>query len=414
MRKKFLEKRLARLQEKRNKIVSLANASTDAAEVRSLTADLQEIDADIAECREEIALIDAEAEERSNDPVTVDTPVPENAVRGSVVASTQVQRTGNALESMEYRQAFMAYVQRGTQIPAELRSGDAIDTGDTGVLIPTTIMREVINTVRGKYGNLYDKVRKLNVQGGVEFPIGELEADFHWITEATVSPDQELDALGKVSFGYHTAEIRIAQTFLSSIVSLDVFEQTITEVIANAYRKAMDEGIIKGTGNGQMLGITNDPRVTRVVTMSAAQMSNWKDWKKRLFAALPDGYEDGEFIFPRATVNAYLETMSDDNNNPVFSQATALEVNEGNRNGRFYGHEISIVSPSLISDFDSASAGDVIGIFWQPNEYAINENFGFTMRRYFDEERNKYINKALVVVDGKVLNPTGYVLIKKA
>ena len=46
MRKKFLEKRLARLQEKRNKIVSLANASTDAAEVRSLAADLQEIDAD--------------------------------------------------------------------------------------------------------------------------------------------------------------------------------------------------------------------------------------------------------------------------------------------------------------------------------------------------------------------------------
>ena len=44
---------------------------------------------------------------------------------------------------------------------------------------------------------------------------------------------------------------------------------------------------------------------------------------------------------------------------------------------------------------------------------AINENFGFTMRRYFDEETNEWVDKALVVVDGKVLNPEGYWLIKK-
>ena len=36
------------------------------------------------------------------------------------------------------------------------------------------------------------------------------------------------------------------------------------------------------------------------------------------------------------------------------------------------------------------------------------------MRRYFDEETNEWVDKALVVCDGKVLNPTGYYLIKKA
>ena len=49
----------------------------------------------------------------------------------------------------------------------------------------------------------------------------------------------------------------------------------------------------------------------------------------------------------------------------------------------------------------------------QPEEYAINENFAFTMRRYFDEELNEWVDKALVVVDGKTLNPTGYVKIVK-
>jgi hypothetical protein len=54
-----------------------------------------------------------------------------------------------------------------------------------------------------------------------------------------------------------------------------------------------------------------------------------------------------------------------------------------------------------------------IGLFWQPQEYAINENFGFTMRRYFDEELNEWVDKALIVVDGKVLNPNGFVKIIK-
>ena len=108
--------------------------------------------------------------------------------------------------------------------------------------------------------------------------------------------------------------------------------------------------------------------------------------------------------------------MSDNNQNPIFQQATGLVVNDGdavNPNGRFFGRDISLVEPDIIADFDTASAGDVIGIYWQPEEYVINENFGFTMRRYFDEETNEWVDKALVVVDGKVVNPTGYYKIIK-
>ena len=145
-------------------------------------------------------------------------------------------------------------------------------------------------------------------------------------------------------------------------------------------------------------------------------MNDWKAWRKNFFSVLPLGYRAGDFIFPMSTVESYLETMSDANDNPVFRQATGLEVNDGdavNPNGRFFGREIELVEPEILPDFDTASAGDVVGIFWQPNEYGINENFGFTMRRYFDEEENEWVNKALTVVDGKVLNPTGYVKIVK-
>jgi HK97 family phage major capsid protein len=277
-------------------------------------------------------------------------------------------------------------------------------------------MNTVINTVRKKYGTLYNKVLKTSVQGGVEYPIGELSATFKWISEGTVSPRQKAGDLGRVSFGFHTAEIRIAQSFLSYTVSLAAFESRIAELIAIAYMQAMDEGIVIGSGKGSMLGILNDPRVTNTVTMTAAQMSDWIQWRKRFFSKLPLGYRAGEFIFPLSTVESYLETMADDNKNPVFRQAADLEVNDGdavNPNGRFFGREIALVEPDILPDFDSAAAGDVIGIFWQPQEYAINENFGFTMRRYFDEETNEWVDKALVVVDGKILNPTGFYKIVK-
>ena len=408
--KDFLKKLIADKNAKLATIRSKVDASNSVEEVRSLTAEAESVQSEIRAAEAQLAELEA-AEKRE---------IPANAtlVNGTVKASakTPEARTDeNQFDSMEYRKAFMAYVQNGTSIPSEYR-GAANTTAETGAAIPLTIMREIINTVKKKYGNLYSKVRKLNVQGGVEFPIGALQATFKWVTEGTVSPRQKTEKLGKVSFSYYGCEIRIAQSFVSSIVTLPDFETKMAEVIAVAYLQAMDEGIVLGTGDGQMLGILNDARITNVVTMTAADMGNWTAWRKKFFAKLPLGYRAGEFIFPLSTVESYLETMADSNNNPIFRQATGLEVNDGdavNPNGRFFGRDISLVEPDILPDFDDASANAIIGIYWQPDQYAINENFGFTMRRYFDEETNEWVDKAIAVVDGKVLNPNGFVLIKK-
>lgn len=438
----ILKKKLARLEANRSKLDADCKLATDAEQVRSMTEMLEEINSEIEETRSMIEYFEKDSdnasESRQQPPVDV-------AKHNGNITASYAQNTVQAAQgrsdddptaTMEYRKAFMHYFQRGTVIPADLmqrvanyraslpaevRAGDAINTGNTGAVIPVTVMREVINTIRKRYGNLYSKVTKLAVPGAVDFPIGELQADFHWITESTVSPEQEIGSVGTISFKYNTAEIRIAQTFLSAILSIEAFEAKISEVIAVAYLKAMDTGIVKGTGNGQMLGILNDTRVTsqagHTIALTAAEINNWTAWRKKFFAKLPLGYRSGEFIFNLGTVDAYLETMADGNNNPIFRQATGLEVNDGDAmdpNGRFFGRRISLVEPDILPDFDTASSNDVVGIYWQPEEYAINENFGFMMRRYYDEDRNKWINKAITVVDGKVLNPKGYYLITKA
>ena len=427
MRKKNLEKRLKRLIAKKTTLTERCNASTDAAEVRELTAQLDDVNADIEETQDELEEIKAEEERQAQLEAETRSAVPANAVlvngqvRGSF-AQSQAQSTENSdpYSTLEYRQAFMRYAQTGTPIPANLiqRDGMPANTTQLGATIPTTTLNEFINEVRKVYGNLYAKVRKLNIQGAVKVPIAQLQATFKWITEDTVAPREDAGTINEyVEFSYNMAEIRVAQTLLSSIVSLDIFEREIVRIMTIAYLQAMDIGIVKGTGNGQMLGILNDPRVTNTVTMTAAEFSNWTAWRKKFFSKLPLGYRYGEFIFPLATVDAYLETMADSNNNPIFRQATGLEVNDGdaaNPNGRFFGRDISLVEPDVIADFDSASSGDVVGIFWQPEEYAINTNMQFGMRRWFDEDRNEWVNKMLTVVDGKVLNPKGIWLIKKA
>lgn len=420
MRKDFLQKRLNRLNEKKKNLLERSKASTDADEIRGINEQMEELNEEIAETQEELNVIEEEERAKEKDLEKRDqVPAGAQLVNGTVVGSFKApeeKRDEDPTSTLEYRKAFMNYVQKGIAMPSEVRNGEAISTADTGAAIPMTIMNEVINTVRKRYGNLYSKVRKMSVPGGVQISRGALKASFKWINESTVSPRQKTDPLEPIVFKYNTAEIRVAQTFLENLLTLSAFEAELTRVIAIAYLEAMDKGIMLGSGNGSMLGILNDPSVVNTVTMTATQISNWTAWRKNFFAQLPLGYRAGEFVFAASTVDAYLETMADSNNNPIFRQATGLEVGDGDAaepRGRFFGREIAMVEPDIITDFDAAQSGDVIGLFWQPDEYAINENFGFTMRRYFDEETNEWVDKALTVVDGKVLNPTGFYKILK-
>lgn len=443
-RKAILEKRMKRLETKKASLVTRAQASQDVNEVRSINEQLEDINAEIEETREEIEAIDAATAQGAQvTPITDGTQGTDGEARsltppqgaqlvnggalvgqyGMGATAAQTRENDDPFATMDYRKAFMKYAQTGEMIPTNLyqRDGAPQNTTGLGATIPTTVLNEFINEIRKRYGNLYSKVRKLNIKGAVKVPIAELQATFKWITEDTVAPRQDGGEIKEfVMFEYNMAEIRVSQSLLSSIVTIDLFEREIVRIMLIAYMQAMDTGIVKGTGNGQMLGILNDPRVIatgNVVTMSASDINNWTAWRKKFFAKLPLGYRDGEFIFPLATVDAYLETMADANNNPIFRQATGLEVNDGdsrNPNGRFFGRDISLVEPDIIADFDSAASGEVIGIFWQPYEYAINTNMQFGMRRWFDEDRNEWVNKMLTVVDGKVLNPRGIWIIKKA
>lgn len=410
----FLKKQIADKKAKLEELRSRVDASESLEEVRNLTNQMEEMRASIEE-------FEAELRKTENEGVEKRGGIDPKASLGIAKASPEV-RTGLNRGSMEYRKAFMTYAQTG-KLDNDLIKRAGGDEGFTitpeiGMLIPETILNRLIEKAKGIYGTIFSRVTKTSIKGGVKIPIGDFMAKAHWISETTVSPRQKIgDATEYIEFSYHTLEIRVANSMLSSIVSLDIFEEKIVENILHAYYKEMDTCIIKGDGQGKPLGVTVDPRVTNEITMTDEQFSDWKAWRTRLFTEIPLALRGGgEFMFPVSTVEKYLRTMHDDVNRPIYADAYTVGLNlpEDGVTGRFNGRPVLFVEPDLIAGFDEANSGDVVGIYWQPSEYMVNTNLEFGMRRYFDEETNQWVNKALTVVDGKMVDTQKCWLIKKA
>ena len=442
MRKKVLLKRQARLEKRRADLIARSNASEDVAEVRAINEQLMTIAEDLQDIADELATLaddgegdgngdgmrgndgDGEGEGRSAQPQAQT----ESQSRGGNPMASYGQQTGTQatqpqsraaesyLDTMEYRNAFAHYVRTG-QWNYEQRDASAgmVTTADIGKIIPNTIMQEVIKELKS-YGNLYNRVRKLNVQGGVEFPIEDLIPTVSWITETTTSNNQSAPELKtSVQFGYHIAEAKIAQSLLSQVVSLAMLESEIAKLLAEAFIKEFDRIIISGSGSGQPLGILNDERVLskNKITMSAADAVDWSKWREKLFAKIPLSYRaGGVLVMTVDTWEGLICTMKDSNNRPIYTET--YDVNTGAPTYRFNGKEVVLIENDLgIMDYSTATSGQPYMLYFKPTDYAINSNLQIGFKRYFKEDDNKWINKGLCIMDGKLLDVNSCYIIKK-
>jgi HK97 family phage major capsid protein len=341
---------------------------------------------------------------------------------GKVVGKTNME---NVRATMEYRKAFMNYVQNGkvSDILVFQRNNDQVESTDLGVLLPETIVQSIMTGLEKKYGQLYDKVRKTNIKGGVKYPIGSFEATFRRITELTVSERQAVGGVTDyVQFTYNIGEIRIAKTLLQQVLTVPAFEQKVAETIIKAYRKAMDKEIMTGdASNNEMEGILTEAAKTQsripsanIIEFTEKEMADWKSWQKKLFAVIPLSLrgEGFEFVMTPHTYESNIKTLADDNNRPVYAET--YNPIDGTEVARFKGKEVTFVEDDILKNFDDATNGQYFGMYWVPqNAYAINSNMQFNVVHYFDHETNQYVDKALVINDGKVLDPKYLYLLKK-
>ena len=197
--KAFLEKLIKRKRDEIAELQKRSDASEDIKEVRDIGVQITQIRNEINEAEEQLRNLDKPKELKDNpednpednpdEPDSRDNIPPANAkFRGlkPLKSYKTENRDDDPTNSIEYRNAFMEFACRNVPIPAELRANATTTTSDAAAVIPTTILNEIIQKAES-YGNIYAKVRKLNVQGGVEIPILSLKPEAKWITESKSS-----------------------------------------------------------------------------------------------------------------------------------------------------------------------------------------------------------------------------------
>lgn len=451
--KNYLKKLIERKRKEKERLEERMKNSQDVEEVRSLGETLIALRDEITEAEEQLKELekndnndgndDGEGEGEGNNRSNNNGASEGRSANGfdpnatlNVVGQARMNNRSQEPEdsddpraTMEYRQAFMNYIQRGEinrdVLQFEARADATGTASDLGVLIPTTIIQKIITDVEKVYGQLYSRVLKTNLQGGVKYPIGSFSATFKRITESTTSDRQDAGGVtGSVEFSYKIGEIRMARTLLQTVLSVAVFEEGFAKVIVKAYVKAMDKEIMNGEdSNNECVGILTEAKKTsgsrilasNIITFTAAEMADWKSWQTKLFAKIPLAMRglNPEFAMTSNTYESNIKTLADDNNRPVYNET--YNPVDGSEISKFKGKNVAFVEEDVLKNFNDAADGEFFGMYWVPEEaYAINSNMEFTVVDYFDHDKNQYVKKALVINDGKILDPKYIYLLKKS
>jgi HK97 family phage major capsid protein len=408
--KKQLLALLAKKNERKQAINKESSTCEDVGALRKLNSELEELNEEIRNLQEMIDKIpDEDVNERT---AAVNGDIPGMVKAGAKSQKSKEERKEDKFDSLEYRQAFMDYCLTGQDIPQEYRDDSFTAVADAAAVIPTTIMSEIIKEMK-VHGQLYNRVRKTNIKGGVQVPILSLKPTATRITEATSSDRKKVTANTHISFSYYGLECKIATSLLASIATLPQFESEIVPLITEAMVAKCEIEIIKGTGEGEMLGVTVDTRVAagQKITLTAADMKDWGAWKKKIFAKIPLAYRAGGiFVMGAGTFDGYIDGMQDANGQPIG------RVNYGIADSpqyRFGGKEVLEVEEDVIDSYDNADVGDVIAVFMKPSDYCVNSNMQMAMYRWLDHDTNQWVDKAILINDGKLIDAAGVIIIKK-
>ena len=189
---------------------------------------------------------------------------------------------------MEYRKAFMAYVQSGKKIPAELRAAGPSKTTDNGAVIPTVILNKIISKMEA-VGMILPLITRTAYKGGVAIPASAVKPVATWVAEGATSEKQKVTT-GSVTFAYHKLRCAVSTTLELATTSIPVFETTLINAVAEAMTKALEEAIINGDGTGKPKGILQEtPEGSQKIEADALSYEILVNAE----GALPQAYEAG-------------------------------------------------------------------------------------------------------------------------
>lgn len=330
-----------------------------------------------------------------------------NVPGAQVLDSTNNVTEENFTNSIDYRKAFMNYVITGKK-NATLQNVDAnTKTSDVGVAIPETVLQRIIEKMEAT-GMILPLVTRTSYKGGVKIPTSSAKPSASWVAEGAESTKQK-KSLSYISFAYNKLRCAISVSLEVDTMALPFFETTFINNVTEAMIKAIEQSIISGDGSGQCTGILSETVVTgQNVDIAKTGKPAYKDLIDAE-AALPQAYENGAVWFMTKKTFMQYAGLTDTTGQPI----GRVNYGIGGKIERMLLGRTVVCNDYMSNYADTVSSDTVVAFLFKPTDYILNTNLNMTIKRYEDNDTDDLVTKAIMLVDGKVVDKNSLVTITK-
>lgn len=312
------------------------------------------------------------------------------------------------LNSVEYRKAFMNHVAYGKPMPGEFRNADQnTKTPDVGILIPTTVLERIIEKMVS-IGMILPLVTRTAYKGGVKIPKSAVKPVATWVSEGEGSEKQK-KAIGSIDFAYNKLRCAISVSLETDTMALAVFESTFIQNVTEAMIKTLEQSILTGNGAGQPKGIFKEtPEDGQALEIAATGKLGY-DTLIAAEAALPLAYESGAvWLMTKKTFMAFVG-MVDNNKQPI----ARVDYGIGGSPERTLLGRSVVLNDYMDSYADTVTKSTLFAALFNLKDYILNTNLNLTVKRYEDNNTDDQVTKAIMLVDGEVVDNGSLVTLTK-
>lgn len=309
--------------------------------------------------------------------------------------------------TMEYRKAFMNYVTSGTPIPAKFRNADENTlTTDVKSTIPTILINRIIEKMES-IGMILPLVTRTSYAAGVNIPTSNVKPVASWVAEGAGS-DRQKKPTGVITFTFHKLRCEISMSMEVSVMAISAFETAFVRQVAEAMVKAIETAIVSdGAGTDRPRGILAEtPAAGQALPVSAFAYETLTNAE----AALPQAYEGGAvWCMSKKTFMSFV-AMVDTSGQPI----ARVNYGIGGRPERTLLGRTVVLCGDYMTSFDAAADGEVFAFLFNFSDYILNTIYDMGIQRKQDWDTEDMLTKAVMSVDGKVVDVNSLVTLSKA
>lgn len=396
--KQKLASMLAAKEARKAEIISQIEKSKEVDEVKSLTADLDAVNAEIRELNDMISKLPDETDART---AAVNQPVPD-------IVKKPLNQRNVSDDDMEYRKAFQQFVTRGRPIPAEYRAGDENTlTTDIASVIPTVVVNRIVEEIES-IGMILPLVTKTALAAGVNYPTATVKPTASWVNEGA-SSDRIKSTTSYVAFSHHKLRCEISMSAEAGAMAISAFEAAFVRQVSEAMVKAIETKIVStDSGAASNKGILAE-------TPETGQALTAKKLSYELLcsaeAALPQAYEgNASWAMTKKTFMGFIG-MTDANGQPI----ARINYGMGGKPERsLLGRSVVLCGDYLDSFTSTLADGKIFAFLFDFADYVLNTVYDMGIQRKQDWDTEDYLTKAVMSLDGKVIDKRSLVTIAKA